>query len=201
MVAIDVNSGRFTSESDPEDTAFRINSEAAVEIPRQLRLRDLGGVIVIDFIDMRGERNRKEIERIVFEELKKDRAKSKALRMSRFCLIEMTRQRMRASLRRASYEVCPVCQGQGHVQNTQSQALYVMRRLQWGLSHKEVHRARATVSQPVADYLHNRKRQELVSLENVFRKQIEISTNGGGAANRVELSFFNRNGQKVMIKC
>jgi len=200
MVAIDINSGKFTQESDPEETAFRINQEAAIAIPRQLRLRDLGGVIVVDFIDMRNERNRKEIERLLFQELRKDRAKSKALRMSRFCLVEMTRQRMRSSLRRASHEVCPACAGQGYIENLQSQALFVMRRLRWGLNHKLVHRARATVSEPVAEYIQNQKRRDLVNLENLFHKQVEIATNGQSVPNKVELSFFNKNGQKVLIK-
>jgi ribonuclease E len=200
LVAIDINSGKFTDESDPEITAFKINKEAAVEITRQLRLRDLGGVIVIDFIDMRQERNRKEIERILYQELKKDRAKAKTLRMSRFCLVEMTRQRMRSSLKRASHETCSHCAGEGIIKNTQSLALYVMRQLRYGLNKKEVSKAQVLLSVEVASYIQNQKRRELVSIENMFKKTVEITTNGFSSTNELELTFFNKNGQKVLIK-
>ena len=130
-----------------------------------------------NFIDMRNEHNRREIEKILFQELKKDRAKTKALRMSRFCLVEMTRQRMRSSLRRASHDICPVCKGQGVIMNTESQALYVMRRLRWGLNNRNIHRVEATLHPDVASYLQNEKRREIVSLENlfVFRNSLKAS--------------------------
>ena len=200
LVAIDINSGKFTDESDPEDTAFKINAEAAVEIARQLRLRDMGGVIVIDFIDMRNERSRKEVESIFFQELRKDRAKTRALRMSRFCLVEMTRQRMRTSLRRASYTTCSVCDGVGLVKNVQSQALYVIRILSWGLGNKQVAGAKAVLNPEVAAYLQNQKRRELVGIENLFKKGIEITTNGQSVSGQSEVLFFNKNGQKILLK-
>ncbi|MDP6505563.1 MAG: Rne/Rng family ribonuclease, partial [Planctomycetota bacterium] len=200
LVAIDINSGKFTDESDPEDTAFKINSEAAIEIARQVRLRDLGGVIVIDFIDMRNERNRKEIEKILHDELRKDRAKTKALRMSRFCLVEMTRQRMRTSLRRASYNVCHLCEGTGYVKNVESQALFVMRRLRWGLNKKDVETVDVVLHPEVASYIQNVKRRELVSMENLFKKSILISSNGIASPNQMEMSFFGKTGQKILLK-
>lgn len=200
LVAIDINSGKFTDESDPEITALKINREAAIEITRQLRLRDLGGVIVIDFIDMRQEKNRKEIERILYQELTKDRAKAKALRMSRFCLVEMTRQRMRSSLKRASHDTCSHCAGQGTIKNIQSLALYVMRQLRYGLNKKEVSRAEVLLNAEVASYIQNQKRRELVSIENLYKKTVEITTNGFSSTNKLELSFFNKNDQKVLVK-
>lgn len=199
LVAIDVNSGKFTDESDPEDTAYKTNKEAAIEVARQIRLRDLGGVIIIDFIDMREERNRKDIEGILFEELRKDRAKTRSLRMSRFCIVEMTRQRMRSSLRRASHDPCPLCDGHGHIQNVPSQALYVMRRIRWGLSHQKVRRAEVVLNPDVAGYLQNKKRRELVSVENLFGKEIRISSNGEAMPGELHMVFFDKNDQKVLV--
>ena len=108
-MAIDVNSGNFRVEDDAERTAYEMNLRAAKEIARQLRLRDLGGVIVNDFIDMREERHRRGVERALREAIKRDRARTKVLRMSAFGLIEMTRQRIRPSLKRSIYEDCPHC--------------------------------------------------------------------------------------------
>ena len=113
IVAIDVNSGKFRDHSDAETTAFKTDMEAADEIPRQLRLRDLGGVIICDFIDLRYERHRRELEKRLHDNLKNDRAKTKVLRMSQFGIIEMTRQRMRPSLKRSIYFDCPHCKGAG----------------------------------------------------------------------------------------
>src|SRR6185295_10319797 len=113
IVAIDVNSGKFREHADAETTAFKTDIEAADEIPRQLRLRDLGGVIICDFIDLRYERHRRELEKRLHDNLRNDRAKTKMLRMSQFGIIEMTRQRMRPSLKRSIYFDCPHCKGAG----------------------------------------------------------------------------------------
>ena len=113
IVAIDVNSGKFRDHTDAEMTAFKTDMEAADEIPRQLKLRDLGGVIICDFIDLRYERHRRELEKRLHDNFKKDRAKTKVLRMSQFGIIEMTRQRMRPSLKRSIYFDCPHCKGAG----------------------------------------------------------------------------------------
>src|SRR5205807_6557525 len=113
IVAIDVNSGKFRDHSDAETTAFKTDMEAADEISRQLKLRDLGGVIICDFIDLRYERHRRELEKRIHDNLRHDRAKTKVLRMSQFGIIEMTRQRMRPSLKRSIYFDCPHCKGAG----------------------------------------------------------------------------------------
>ena len=115
LVAIDVNSGSFRADNNAEETAFQMNLIAAREIARQLRLRDLGGVIVNDFIDMRDERHRRDVERALRDAVKRDRARTKLLKMSAFGIIEMTRQRIRPSLKRSVYEDCPACSATGQV--------------------------------------------------------------------------------------
>ncbi len=129
VVAIDVNSGKSREHSDAEKTAFMTDMEAADEIPRQLKLRDLGGVIICDFIDLRYERNRRELEKRLHDNFKNDRAKTKVLRMSQFGIIEITRQRMRPSLKRSIYSDCPHCKGAGLVKTPESLSLDVMRKL------------------------------------------------------------------------
>ena len=140
LVAIDVNSGNFRVEDDAERTAYEMNLRAAKEIARQLRLRDLGGVIVNDFIDMREERHRRGVERALREAIKRDRARTKVLRMSAFGLIEMTRQRIRPSLKRSVYEDCPQCTGAGVVKTAESMAIDVMRLLALATHREEIRR-------------------------------------------------------------
>jgi ribonuclease E len=174
VVAIDVNSGKFRDHSDAEMTAFKTDLEAADEIPRQLRLRDLGGVIICDFIDLRYERHRRELEKKLHEHLADDRAKTKMLRMSEFGIIEMTRQRMRPSLKRSIYFDCPHCKGAGLVKTAESMALDVMRRLAIAISDARVSRMDLTVCPEVALHLQNRKRLAVADLETKFEKRITI---------------------------
>src|SRR5438552_6571244 len=165
IVAIDVNSGKFRDHSDAEMTAFKTDLEAADEIPRQLRLRDLGGVIICDFIDLRYERHRRELEKRMHDNLKNDRAKTKVLRMSQFGIIEMTRQRMRPSLKRSIYFDCPHCKGAGLVKTPESMSLDVMRRLAIAISDLKVARVEMSVNPEVNFYLQNKKRRALTDLE------------------------------------
>ena len=146
MVAIDVNSGRFRSIEDAEETAFRINIEAAEEIARQLRLRDLGGLIVCDFIDMRSDAHKREMERALRDALKKHKERAHVLRTSAFGLIEMTRQRQGPSLKRNVYYDCPHCHGTGLVKMPESVMLDVMRIVQLAVHHEEVQLVTITVS-------------------------------------------------------
>jgi len=146
IVAIDVNSGKFRDHSDAETTAFKTDMEAAEEIPRQLRLRDLGGVIICDFIDLRYERHRRELEEKLHDKFKNDRARTKVLRMSQFGIIEMTRQRMRPSLKRSIYFDCPHCKGAGLVKTPESMSLDVMRRLAIAAHDQRVARVELAVS-------------------------------------------------------
>jgi hypothetical protein len=169
-----VNTGNFRADNNAEETAFRMNLAAAKEIARQLRLRDLGGVIVNDFIDMREERHCREVERTLREAVGRDRARTKILKMSAFGIIEMTRQRIRPSLRRSVFEDCPACQGTGHVKTAESVSIEVMRMLQLAANHSDVVRINLTVHSAVAAYLNNRKRRELAELEQNGQKAITV---------------------------
>ena len=182
LVAIDVNSGNFrNSDSDAEKNAYQVNMAAAGEIARQIRLRDLGGVIVNDFIDMRDERHRRSVEQKLCECLERDRARTKVLRISPFGLIEMTRQRIRPSLRRSIYEDCPCCRGVGQVKTTESMAIEVMRALMTKANHKGVARIQVEVQARVAEYLINKKRREIIDLEEKYDVLVNIvpAVNGG----------------------
>src|SRR4029077_10798824 len=155
-------------------TAYKTDMEAADEIPRQLRLRDLGGVIICDFIDLRFERHRRDLERKLHDNLKNDRAKTKVLRMSQFGIIEMTRQRMRPSLKRSIYSDCPHCKGSGLVKTPESMSLDVMRKLAIAAHDARVHRVELAVCPDVAFYLLNKKRSQLAEIEKEAGKRIII---------------------------
>jgi ribonuclease E len=175
LVAIDVNSGRATREHHIEDTALKTNCEAAEEIARQLRLRDLAGLIVIDFIDMDEGRNNRTVERRLKEALRHDRARIQVGRISHFGLLEMSRQRIRTSVLESSTEKCPVCGGSGHVRSVSSVALQLLRAIEEmlikGATHNLIVRTRAEV----ALYVLNHKRAHLRALEERFRITITVS--------------------------
>src|SRR6476469_1094108 len=190
IVAIDVNSGKFRDHSDAEMTAFKTDMEAADEIPRQLKLRDLGGVIICDFIDLRYERHRRELEERLHENFKKDRAKTKVLRMSQFGIIEITRQRMRPSLKRSVYFDCPHCKGSGLVKTPESMSLDVMRRLAIALHDQRVSRVELAVCPDVNFYLQNRKRGALAELEGQTGKRIVVRQDPSVALDDVRMELF-----------
>ncbi|WP_455200669.1 ribonuclease E, partial [Kaarinaea lacus] len=172
LLSIDINSSRATKGGDIEETALNTNCEAAEEVARQLRLRDLGGLIVIDFIDMTSNRNQREVENTLREALKMDRARVQIGRISRFGLLEMSRQRLRPSLGESSQVVCPRCQGQGTVRGTESLALSILRLIEEE-AMKE-HTAKIVIQLPVnvATYLLNEKRQALLEIEK--RQKISL---------------------------
>jgi ribonuclease E len=175
LVAIDVNSGRATREHHIEDTAFKTNLEAADEIARQLRLRDLAGLIVIDFIDMDEKRNNRTVERRLKECLKHDRARIQVGRISHFGLLEMSRQRIRTSVLESSTEKCPYCGGSGHVRSVSSLALQVLRALEDQLMRGATHNLIARTRPDVALYVLNQKRAHLRGLEDRFAITITIT--------------------------
>ena len=175
LVAIDVNSGRATREHHIEDTAFKTNLEAADEIARQLRLRDLAGLIVIDFIDMDEKRNNRAVERRLKECLKHDRARIQVGRISHFGLLEMSRQRLRTSVLESSTEKCPYCGGSGHVRSVSSLALQVLRALEEQLIRGATHNLTARTRPDVALYVLNQKRAHLRSLEERFAITITVT--------------------------
>ncbi len=173
LVAIDVNSGNFRADDSAEETAYQMNLLAAKEIARQLRLRDLGGVVVNDFIDMRKEKHRRNVERALRDAVKRDRARTKILRTSPFGLIEMTRQRIRPSLKRSVYKDCPGCNGTGVVKTAESMAIEVVRLLIMA-TQQSIARVTVTVADDVATYLNNRKRRELSRLEDENKISVQI---------------------------
>ncbi len=197
LVAIDVNSGKFRTEEDAETTAFKINLEAADEIPRQLRLRDLGGVIICDFIDMRAESHRREIERRLIANLKQHKERAKVLRMSAFGIIEMTRQRQRASLARSVYQDCQHCRGTGLVKTAESVVLDVMRMLQLAATRESISLIEVSVAPEVAHLLSNRKRSALHELETRNRRTIVIRPEAGYGLDQVQIQCFDPRGRLV----
>ncbi|HWB53899.1 MAG TPA: Rne/Rng family ribonuclease [Tepidisphaeraceae bacterium] len=200
VVAIDVNSGRFRDHSDAEMTAFKTDMEAADEIPRQLRLRDLGGVIICDFIDLRYERHRRQLEQRLHDHLRKDRAKTKVLRMSQFGIIEMTRQRMRPSLKRSSYFDCPHCHGSGLVKTPESMSLDVMRRLAIAANDSRVVQVGLAVCSEVAFFLLNRKREQLAELERETGKRITVRIDAQLALDDMRLELRDSRESLVYIE-
>jgi ribonuclease E len=174
LVAIDVNSGSFRADNDPEESAYQMNLRAADAIARQIRLRDLGGVIVNDFIDMRQEKHRRGVERAMRDAVMRDRARTRVLRISPFGLIEMTRQRIRPSLRRSVYENCPACNGVGQVKTAESLSIEVMRLVLAAAGHEKVSRIVIEVHDRVGNYLNNRKRKDLTRIEDENEMTIGI---------------------------
>jgi ribonuclease E len=175
LVAIDVNSGRATREHHIEDTALKTNLEASDEIARQLRLRDLAGLIVIDFIDMDEKRNNRSVERRLKECLKHDRARIQVGRISHFGLLEMSRQRIRTSVLESSTDKCPYCGGSGHVRSVSSLALQLLRALEEQLIKGSTHNLVVRTRPDVALYVLNQKRGHLRSLEERYAITIMIS--------------------------
>ncbi len=186
MVTIDVNSGRFRALDDAEETAFQINLEAAKEIARQLRLRDLGGLIVCDFIDMRLDKHKRAVERTLKDALKEHKERAKILRMSAFGLIEMTRQRQGPALKRNTYLDCPNCQGSGFVKMPESVMLDVMRIVQLAAHNDKVQKITMTVATEVAFQILNTKRVVLNGIESETGKTIIIQGNPSFTPDQIE---------------
>jgi len=175
LVAIDVNSGRSTREHNIEDTALRTNLEAADEVARQLRLRDLAGLIVVDFIDMEESRNNRSVERRIKDALKNDRARIQVGRISHFGLLEMSRQRIRTGVVEGSTAPCPHCAGAGMVRSTASVALHVLRILEEALVRSSAHDITLRTRAVVALYILNQKRTHLQDLERRFGVHITVA--------------------------
>jgi len=199
LVAIDVNSGQFKGPRDAEEAAFRINMEAADEIARQIRLRDLGGVVVIDFIDMQDPQKRARVEKTLWNALSKDKARFRMLKMSPFCLVELTRQRRRKSLRQATYVECPTCRGTGYVRSTETIALGLIRTLRAGLQRPEVARVDVDAPTEVANYLNNVMRSRLRELETQTGKSVLVHANPARGPEDYEITFATADGAKVSV--
>ncbi len=199
LVAIDVNSGSFRTDGTAEESAFRLNQIAAKEIARQLRLRDLGGVVVNDFIDMRHDRHRRKVEHTLRDAVKRDRARTKILRTSPFGLIEMTRQRIRPSLKRSVYKECPGCSGSGLVKSAESMALEVIRKLITCAQQERIARISVTVEEEVGNYLNNRKRRELTTLEDDHDLQVLVLSREDASPEYLKIECEDNNGREVRV--
>jgi ribonuclease E len=200
LVAIDVNSGNYRADDDAETSAFRMNMRAAKEIARQIRLRDLGGVIVNDFIDMRDEHHRRKVEHAMRNAVERDRARTRVLRISPFGLIEMTRQRIRPSLRRSVYEDCPCCTGVGQVKTAESMSIEVMRLVMSAASQDNVAEVTVEVHDRVANDFHNRKRKELIDIEDDRDVRVLIGSRADVAPEHLKVTCKDDNGRSIELK-
>ena len=174
LVAIDVNSGRTSKDKSFDETIFLVNMEAAEEMARQVRLRDLGGFVVVDFIDMRDQRHIREVEKQVKNCLKKDKAKTDISKISKFGLLQISRQKLASPIQSGSYKTCEHCQGRGVVRSVETLALVYLRNIQTGVAQKNVIRVECRLPLQVAQYILNKKRADLLELENRFSVPIVI---------------------------
>jgi ribonuclease E len=199
LVAIDVNSGNFRADNNAEETAYQMNLLAAREIARQLRLRDLGGVIINDFIDMREEKHRRGVEKAMRDAVRRDRARTKVLKISQFGIIEMTRQRIRPSLKRSVFQDCTHCNGSGQVKTCESMSIEVMRMIQLATTKESITQIQVRVHESVADYILNRKRKELVHLEDGGHTQIQIAGVLCVSPEFLEFLCYDNNGNEILF--
>lgn len=199
LVAIDVNSGKFRKQQSAEETAYKTNLNAAEEIARQLRLRDLGGLIICDFIDMRNEKHRRSVEKNFRQAVKADRARTRILKISRFGVVEMTRQRMRPSLQSSTYLACPYCGGSGFVKSHESVAIEIIRLLNLAASKKQISRIELLVSEQVADLLQNEKRSSIAQVEQASEKKIVIHAQPAFSSDKHEFICYNERGSVIAL--
>jgi len=190
LVAIDVNSGSTSKGRNFEETIFQANSEAATELARQLRLRDLGGLIVVDFIDMRNSKHIREVERQVKAAMKRDKAKVDISRISRFGLMQISRQKMGSPIESGNYRICEHCRGRGTVRSVETLALFYFRRIHTGASRRQVTRIDCRFPLDVAEYLLNHKRQELIELEEKYHTRVLVTADPGLKPSEHEISFI-----------
>ena len=175
LVAIDVNSGSTSKGKNFEESIFQANMEAATELARQLRLRDLGGLIVVDFIDMRSNKNIREVEKQVKTAMKRDKAKVDISRISRFGLMQISRQKMGSPIESGNYKICEHCRGKGTVRSVETQALFYFRRIHTGASRRQVTQITCRFPIDVAEYLLNNKRHEIIELEEKYQTRVIVS--------------------------
>jgi ribonuclease E len=192
LVSIDVNSGKSTGERGIEDTAFKTNMEAAAEAARQLRLRDLGGLIVLDFIDMRERKHNAEVEKVLKTALKRDKARVTVGRISQFGLLEMSRQRIKQSTNQASTLECAHCEGRGKVKSVEAMALSFMRKVHAAAAKGNVAEVRGGLPLEVAYYLLNRKKRELAQIETDYDIEVTVKGKPSFLLNQMELELTKR---------
>lgn len=200
MVAIDVNSGKMRAHGDAETTAYKTNIEAVDEICRQLRLRDVGGLVLCDLIDMMKRDHRRDIENRLRDRMKRDRAATKVLPISEFGIVEMTRQRQKGSLRATHYAKCPICTGRGMLKRPDSVADDAMRDLAVILEHDKVAKIELVVSPRVAGELLSHKRQHLGRMEHQWKKHVDVRVSEDIPADRVAFYAYDSSGADVDLE-
>jgi ribonuclease E len=192
LTAVDVNSARSRRKGDAEDNALQTNLEAAVEIARQLRLRDLGGLIVVDFIDMMAAKNRKKVEEAARAALRGDRARNDMTRLSKMGLMEIARQRLKSAKMSAMYTACPSCEGYGLIKNLEAAALAALRKLQTRSTRTDIGRIRLAVPPDVATWMLNNKRDDIASIERRHNLRVDIEPRARMLRHETELEVFPR---------
>jgi ribonuclease E len=192
LVSIDVNSGKSSGERGIEDTAFKTNMEAAEEVARQLRLRDLGGLIVIDFIDMRENKHNHEVEKTLKQALKMDKARVNLGRISEFGMLEMSRQRIAKTLNDAIHLECPHCEGRGKVKSVEAMALSFLRKVHGAAAKGTISEVHGGLPLEVAYYLLNRKKRELTQIENDYEIEVTVKGKTSYLLNQLELETVKR---------
>jgi len=177
MITIDVNSGRATNRKDVEETAFRTNLSAAEEIARQLRLRDLGGLIVVDFIDMRDQKHNAQVEKVFKKSLKVDRSRIQLSKISKFGILELSRQKKQSTIQEISYTTCPHCKGTGMRPSMEYIALNTFRKMKSEAVKGDYSAINVSLPYEVSDYLLNQKRSEMSKMETLYDISIHVSGN------------------------
>jgi ribonuclease E len=189
LVAIDVNSGRTSKDKNFEETIFLANMEAAEELARQLRLRDLGGLIVVDFIDMRDKKHIREVENKVKNAMKRDKAKKDTSRISKFGLMQISRQRLGPPIQKGSYVVCQHCQGLGMTRSVETMAIAHLRKIQTGAIKRTTDKVTCRFPLTVAQYLLNQKRADILNLERKYRVHIQIEADPAMNPSEAKIEF------------
>ena len=192
LVTIDVNSGRGLPKKGMEETAYQTNLEAAREAARQLRLRDLGGLVVIDFIDMRDRKHKAAVEREFRAAVKPDKARIQTSSISRFGLMELSRQRLRSPLMDVSFSACPNCQGHGVIKSTEAKSMEILRKIHTAAAQGNVREVRGIMSASVVEYLLNRKRRELLQIETDYDVKVVLSGTTEILGTHYELEYIRR---------
>jgi ribonuclease E len=192
LVSIDVNSGRSTGQKEIEDTAHRTNLEAAEEVARQLRLRDLGGLIVIDFIDMKERKHQKEVEQTLKQSLKKDKARVTVGPLSKFGLLELSRQRLRPTAEVSAYVVCPTCRGLGRIKKVDTLSVNLLRQISTQVAQSQVQEVRALVPAEVGHFLLNKKRKDLLDLEEQYNIKIVVTGKENLGPEEIQVEYLKR---------
>jgi ribonuclease G len=187
VVVIDVNSGGFRKKLGQEETAFKVNCDAALEVARQLCLRDLGGIIIIDFIDMAKEVHRREVLNILKKALSDDRAKYDILGISKFGVVEMTRERVHNTVQALSYNACPYCQGKGKIKSPTTMAIFAFKELKRALRLKPLKEISLTANPAVIDEI-LREKNNLKSIENRFRSKVNLISNPASHIEDIRIS-------------